>query len=188
VITPRVRYTVTVTMTTVSKKKSPHKAPSAVPTDQPASKKKKLPSQQSVIDPGTELVDSNTSSPVPFSENDSAPVSKQYVFKNPNFTSSNKNAGKRGPGHRAWKTLKQILVNERATRKSYEVTYESLDAPPSFKPAKKYSDLSGLPSHYRDPQSKIRYATTDEFSRIKMLPSDIVAGYLTLRKANLPVP
>ena len=32
------------------------------------------------------------------------------------------------------------------------VTYGSIDAPPSFKPAKKYSDVSGLPAVYTDPQ------------------------------------
>ncbi|XP_035664475.1 INO80 complex subunit C-like [Branchiostoma floridae] len=72
--------------------------------------------------------------------------------------------------------------------KPEDPTYSSLDGPPSFKPAKKYSDLSGLPASYTDPHTKIRYANTDEFSRIRMLPSDIVTGYLALRRANTPVP
>ncbi|ELU09067.1 hypothetical protein CAPTEDRAFT_121867, partial [Capitella teleta] len=110
-------------------------------------------------------------------------------FKNPNFVHSAKGSGKRGPGHRTWKTLKQIVASERAyPRKADDTSYESLDAPPSFIPAKKYSDLSGLPSNYTDPQTKLRYHNADEFSRIKMLPSDIVSGYLALRKANSAVP
>ena len=177
-------------MSLSSKKRTPTKTGS--PTDSPSSgKKKKLTTQtiSSILQSEIEKEDSNTSSPVAFGENDSTPVPKQYVFKNPNFTHSFKEAGKRGPGHRTWKTLKQIMVTERSfQRKQEEVTYESLDAPPSFKPAKKYSDLSGLQAKYTDPQSKIRYANAEEFSRIKMLPSDIVAGYLALRKANPAVP
>ena len=45
-----------------------------------------------------------------------------------------------------------------------------------------------LQCNYTDPHTKIRYATSDEFSRIRILPSDIVSGYLALRKANNPVP
>lgn len=41
---------------------------------------------------------------------------------------------------------------------------------------------------YRDPHTKIRYASPEEFARISYLPSDMVTGYLALRKANLPVP
>ena len=64
------------------------------------------------------------------------------------------------------------------------VTYSSIDGPPSFKPAKKYSDISGLPANYTDPQTKLNYAVSEEFQLIRKMPSDIVAGYLTLRKAN----
>ena len=63
-----------------------------------------------------------------------------------------------------------------------------IDAPPSFTPAKKYSDITGLPAKYTDPHTKIRYATTEEFARIRVLPTDIVSGYLTLRKAISIVP
>ncbi|OXB71912.1 UNVERIFIED_CONTAM: hypothetical protein H355_007456, partial [Colinus virginianus] len=60
----------------------------------------------------------------------------------------------------------------------------NIDAPPSFKPAKKYSDISGLPANYTDPQSKLRFSTIEEFAYIRMLPSDVVTGYLALRKAT----
>ena len=39
-------------------------------------------------------------------------------------------------------------------------------------------------ARYTDPHSRLRYATTQEFQRIKTLPSDIVTGYLALRKVN----
>lgn len=165
----------------------------ASPADPPSSGKKRKPVSQTISSilqselQGGE--DSNTSSPVAFGEGEPSAVTKTYVFKNPNFTHSSKGTTKRGPGHRSWKTLKQIMVTERSIPcKPDEINYEALDAPPSFKPAKKYSDLSGLQAKYTDPQTKIRYANAEEFSRIKMLPSDIVAGYLALRKANPAVP
>eukprot|EP00914_Ancora_sagittata_P013287 GHVO01025847.1.p1 GENE.GHVO01025847.1~~GHVO01025847.1.p1 ORF type:complete len:169 (+),score=15.14 GHVO01025847.1:284-790(+) len=152
-------------------------------------KKKKTSTVGAILLSEVDKDESTTSSPIPFVESEAPSPVKQYVFKNPTFVHSAKGSGKRGPGHRTWKTLKQIIASERGfPRKPDDASYESLDAPPSFNPAKKYSDLSGLPSHYTDPQTKLRYSNADEFSRIKMLPSDIVSGYLALRKANAPVP
>ncbi|XP_054847511.1 INO80 complex subunit C isoform X4 [Eublepharis macularius] len=94
-----------------------------------------------------------------------------------------------GKKNRTWKNLKQILASERALPwQLNDPSYFSIDAPPSFKAAKKYSDISGLPANYTDPQSKLRYSTVEEFAYIRMLPSDVVAGYLTLRKATAVVP
>uniref|UniRef100_A0A4W3KCC5 Vps72/YL1 C-terminal domain-containing protein n=1 Tax=Callorhinchus milii TaxID=7868 RepID=A0A4W3KCC5_CALMI len=45
-----------------------------------------------------------------------------------------------------------------------------------------------LQANYTDPQSKLRFSSTEEFSYIRMLPSDIVTGYLALRKATSIVP
>lgn len=64
----------------------------------------------------------------------------------------------------------------------------TINAPPSFKPAKKYSDISGLPAPYTDPQTKLYYSTPEEFQTIRSLPSDIISGYLVLRRANNPIP
>jgi len=60
----------------------------------------------------------------------------------------------------------------------------SINAPPSFKPNKKYSDLSGFVSPYTDPTSKLQYSTAEEFRIIQSFPSDIVSGYLALRRAQ----
>lgn len=43
-------------------------------------------------------------------------------------------------------------------------------------------------ANYTDPQSKLRFSTVEEFSYIRRLPSDVVTGYLTLRKATSIVP
>ncbi|KAL3831780.1 hypothetical protein ACJMK2_023487 [Sinanodonta woodiana] len=96
-------------------------------------------------------------------------------------TSGNKRA-------RVWKNLKQIIAAERALPwKPEDVAYGSIDGPPSFKPSMKYSDLSGLPAKYTDPQTKLRYSTAEEYSRISLMPSDVVTGCLALRKATVPV-
>ncbi|XP_039554648.1 INO80 complex subunit C isoform X2 [Passer montanus] len=90
-----------------------------------------------------------------------------------------------GKKNRTWKNLKQILASERALPwQLNDPSYFNIDAPPSFKPAKKYSDISGLPANYTDPQSKLRFSTIEEFAYIRMLPSDVVTGYLALRKAT----
>ncbi|XP_023230083.1 INO80 complex subunit C-like [Centruroides sculpturatus] len=52
-------------------------------------------------------------------------------------------AGKRT---RIWKSLKQIITADRLLPvPARDISYSSIDSPPSTKPSKKYSDLSGLP-------------------------------------------
>ena len=46
---------------------------------------------------------------------------------------------------------------------------------------------SPLQAKYTDPHTKLRYATTEEFTRVRMLPQDMVTGLLALRKANVEV-
>jgi len=108
---------------------------------------------------------------------------RQFCFKNPKFEADKLASSSKRP--KTWKTLKQIIAAEKSENPD-EATYGSIDAPTSFLPAKKYSDISGLPALYCDPETKLRYATAEEYSRIRMLPNDIVAGLLTLRKANNP--
>ncbi|CAL7952498.1 INO80 complex subunit C [Xylocopa sonorina] len=108
----------------------------------------------------------------------------QPVFKNPVFQQkfrSTSNTGKK----RTWRSLKQVLAQERTLPWPAEVVhYSSINAPPSFRPAKKYSDISGLPARYTDPQTKLYYATAEEFATVRSLPMDITAGYLALRGAS----
>ena len=60
----------------------------------------------------------------------------------------------------------------------------SVNPPPSFKPAKKYSDISGLIAVYTDPQTKLYYHNAEEFATIRNFPMDLTAGYLALRGAS----
>ncbi|XP_055390354.1 INO80 complex subunit C [Condylostylus longicornis] len=84
-----------------------------------------------------------------------------------------------------WKSLKQIVTYERSLPWSEDaVIYSSLNPPPSFYPAKKYSDISGLIGLYTDPETKIRYHNSEEYITVKNLPMDLRAGYLQLRGAT----
>ncbi|XP_076439444.1 INO80 complex subunit C-like [Babylonia areolata] len=110
------------------------------------------------------------------------------IFKNPTFVHSS--IGAAGSKRtRLWKNLKQIISSERSLPwQNTDVSYGLIDGPPSFKPAKKYSDLSGFEAPYTDPQTKLRFSSPEEFNRARTFPSDIVNGYLALRKASAPVP
>lgn len=86
---------------------------------------------------------------------------------------------------RAWKSLKQIISAERMLPwPENHIHYSSINAPPSFKPAEKFSDLSGLPAPYTDPQTRLRFANKEEYATLVGLPMDITAGYLALRGAS----
>lgn len=104
----------------------------------------------------------------------------QPCFKDPNYQIK-KNANKK----RTWKSLKQIISSEKTLPWPENVIhYSAINAPPSFRPAQKFSDLSGLPAPYTDPQTRLRFANKDEYSTIIDLPMDISAGYLALRGAT----
>ncbi|XP_026226058.1 INO80 complex subunit C [Anabas testudineus] len=126
---------------------------------------------------------------------DSAPpapaesTAKPPPFKDPTFMHSGIGGAAAGKKNRTWKNLKQILALERTLPwKLNDPNYFNIDAPPSLKPAKKYSDISGLPANYTDPQTKLRFTSSEEFSYIRLLPTDVVTGYLALRKATCIVP
>ncbi|XP_043300156.1 INO80 complex subunit C isoform X1 [Cervus elaphus] len=134
-------------------------------------------------------VSENKMVPSDFSTGPMEKAAKPLPFKDPNFVHSGHGGAVAGKKNRTWKNLKQILASERALPwQLNDPNYFSIDAPPSFKPAKKYSDVSGLLANYTDPQSKLRFSTIEEFSYIRRLPSDVVTGYLALRKATSIVP
>ncbi|KAM9805291.1 INO80 complex subunit C [Syngnathus typhle] len=114
---------------------------------------------------------------------------KPPPFKDPSFMHSGIGGAAAGKKNRTWKNLKQIMVLERTLPWTLDdPNYYNIDAPPSLKPSKKYSDISGLPASYTDPQTKLRFTSTEEFSYIRLLPTDVVTGYLALRKATCIVP
>ncbi|XP_038653592.1 INO80 complex subunit C isoform X1 [Scyliorhinus canicula] len=175
-----------VTPVTATPTKHRHKKrPTSPANSGGATAKKKKIGQNIVLD----TIGENKSLAADSSPGHGDPAVKPLVFKDPNFIHSGIGGAGAGKKSRVWKNLKQILATERMLPwKLNDPNYSSIDALPSFKPAKKYSDISGLPANYTDPQSKLRYSSTEEFSYIRMLPSDIVTGYLALRKATSIVP
>ncbi|XP_037309881.2 INO80 complex subunit C [Pungitius pungitius] len=116
-------------------------------------------------------------------------TAKPPPFKDPAFMHSGIGGAAAGKKNRTWKNLKQILALERTLPwQLNDPNYYSIEAPPSLKPTKKYSDISGLPANYTDPQTKLRFTSSEEFSYIRLLPTDVVTGYLALRKATCIVP
>ncbi|XP_050298858.1 INO80 complex subunit C [Anthonomus grandis grandis] len=109
----------------------------------------------------------------------------QTIPQKPVFKSSSWYLSRQSNKKRAWKGLKQIISSEKSLPWAENVVhYSSINAPPSFKPPEKFSDLSGLLAPYTDPQSRLRYANKEEYATIIDLPMDITAGYLALRGAT----
>eukprot|EP00249_Psilotum_nudum_P011346 c23116_g1_i1 orf=278-673(-) len=85
---------------------------------------------------------------------------------------------------RHWKHLKQILQTENYhLYPASEPNYVNIEAPPSMYPAKKYCDITGFEAPYTDPRTKLRFANTEIFKRIRSLPNEYIQGYLALRNA-----
>ncbi|XP_061531739.1 INO80 complex subunit C [Phycodurus eques] len=171
----------------------------AAQTPSGGTKKKKAPltmtqltqNQMSTVEVVTEMkaVGLVESTPITSISTSTECISKPPPFKDPSFMHSGIGGAAAGKKNRTWKNLKQILVLERTLPwKLDDPNYYNIDAPPSLKPSKKYSDISGLPANYTDPQTKLRFTSTEEFSYIRLLPTDVVTGYLALRKATCIVP
>ncbi|XP_066145345.1 INO80 complex subunit C [Euwallacea fornicatus] len=109
----------------------------------------------------------------------------QTLDQKPVFKSTSWFLFRQGNKKRSWKGLKQIVASEKILPWAENALhYSCINAPPSFKPAEKFSDLSGLVAPYTDPQSRLRYANKEEYATIIDLPMDITAGYLALRGAT----
>ncbi|NXJ06621.1 IN80C protein, partial [Odontophorus gujanensis] len=161
------------------------KRPASPGTGSGPAKKKKASASSNSQSAGGEVMNENKFLNTDSSSGSVETAIKPLPFKDPNFIHSSIGGAAAGKKNRTWKNLKQILASERALPwQLNDPSYFNIDAPPSFKPAKKYSDISGLPANYTDPQSKLRFSTIEEFAYIRMLPSDVVTGYLALRKAT----
>ena len=109
---------------------------------------------------------STKESPPSLSKDDTPPAKDQPLklkFKNPKFSFSFIDTNKK----RTWKGLKQIIQSEKNDKMGPDTpTYGSIEAPPPLKPPKKYSDLSGLVSHYTDPLTGLYFSNSQEFEQI----------------------
>lgn len=67
------------------------------------------------------------------------------------------------------------------------VTYTNIESAPSLHPAnqKRYCDITGLPSKYTDPKTKLRYYDREIFAVVRTLPQGAPDQYLAARGANV---
>ena len=67
------------------------------------------------------------------------------------------------------------------------VTYTNIESAPSLHPAnhKHYCDVTGLPSKYTDPKTKLRYYDKEIFAVVRTLPPGAPDQYLAARAANV---
>lgn len=67
------------------------------------------------------------------------------------------------------------------------VTYTNIESAPSLHPAhsKHYCDITGLPSRYTDPKTRLRYHDKEVFSVVRTLPQGVAENYLAARGAHV---
>ncbi|KAF3939763.1 hypothetical protein ABW19_dt0209546 [Dactylella cylindrospora] len=66
-------------------------------------------------------------------------------------------------------------------------TYGNIDAAPSLHPANSghWCDITGLPTSYKDPKTKLRYANKEVYAIVKTLGQGVADKYLEVRGANI---
>jgi INO80 complex subunit C len=66
------------------------------------------------------------------------------------------------------------------------VTYTNIESAPSLHPSsqKKYCDVTGLPTSYTDPKSRLRYYNAEIYNYIRAMPQSQKEGYLAARGAH----
>jgi INO80 complex subunit C len=69
---------------------------------------------------------------------------------------------------------------------SMSVTYTNIESAPSLHPSsqKKYCDVTGLPTSYTDPKSRLRYHNAEIYNYIRVMPQGQKEGYLAARGAH----
>ncbi|KAK8195003.1 YL1 nuclear protein C-terminal domain-containing protein [Phyllosticta capitalensis] len=64
------------------------------------------------------------------------------------------------------------------------VTYTNVEAPPSLQVKRKYCDITGLPSKYTDPKTRLRYHNAEIFGIIRTMGQSVTENYLAARGAH----
>lgn len=65
------------------------------------------------------------------------------------------------------------------------VTYTNIESAPSLQTKKHYCDITGLPSKYTDPKTKLRYHNQEIFGVVRTLGQGVPDQYLAARGANV---
>jgi INO80 complex subunit C len=66
-------------------------------------------------------------------------------------------------------------------------TYGSVAAPPSLLPATKYCDITGLPTQFTDPKTKLHFVDSSAFQLIRQLPQEATSRFLAKRGADTTI-
>ncbi|XP_038653594.1 INO80 complex subunit C isoform X3 [Scyliorhinus canicula] len=156
-----------VTPVTATPTKHRHKKrPTSPANSGGATAKKKKIGQNIVLD----TIGENKSLAADSSPGHGDPAVKPLVFKDPNFI------------------IPALMLFLPLNRPKNTLTFQDFLFIGLYGDCNSIHKISGHLANYTDPQSKLRYSSTEEFSYIRMLPSDIVTGYLALRKATSIVP
>ncbi|KAL5335090.1 hypothetical protein BJX70DRAFT_376197 [Aspergillus crustosus] len=85
----------------------------------------------------------------------------------------------------------QTLVLEKNARAAFSsgptVTYTNIESAPSLHPSQQrpFCDITGLPSSYTDPKTRLRYHNKEVFGVVRSLGQGVPENYLELRAAHV---
>ncbi|QLG73379.1 hypothetical protein HG535_0E04630 [Zygotorulaspora mrakii] len=81
--------------------------------------------------------------------------------------------------------LQRDAQNPEAPKPTVKVTYFSVNAPPSLRPAKRYCDITGLRGYYKSPVNRLRYHNAEIYQLVvKPMAPGVDQEYLKLRGDN----
>ncbi len=113
------------------------------------------------------------------SESIKLPSNLSFKSKQRSFLVKISRAGKR-------KSMKVVMLQERfALVPPHLPTYVSVRAPASLWPSVRYCDLTGLPTQFTDPKTKLHFLDSATFQRIRQLSQDAINGILAKRGADI---
>eukprot|EP00825_Cyclidium_porcatum_P048351 TRINITY_DN8102_c0_g1_i1.p3 TRINITY_DN8102_c0_g1~~TRINITY_DN8102_c0_g1_i1.p3 ORF type:complete len:124 (+),score=22.89 TRINITY_DN8102_c0_g1_i1:199-570(+) len=101
------------------------------------------------------------------------------LFKNIKWTQRKKEL-KQSRSQRQNKNLKQICTNELTSNNQFN--YMSIEGPFLLKPAKKYCDITGFETNYKDRNTGLYYHDKYIYNYIKNLSRPAIEQFLSIRK------
>jgi INO80 complex subunit C len=105
-------------------------------------------------------------------------LQQRLKFKKPNFISKFRSKEK---SSRVAKNIKN-MVQDTIDSTSYNL-YQSIEAGPTLLSKKKYCDITGFESNYKDPRTGLRFYNADIYKIVSTLSEPIKNQYLSMRKA-----
>jgi INO80 complex subunit C len=111
----------------------------------------------------------------------------KLTFKNPNFSSKFRIKDKNSRIAKNVKNMVQDTLDSVSynlcTKLFNSLLDQSIEAGPSLLPKRKYCDITGFESNYKDPSTGLRYYNSEIYKIVGTLTEPIKNQYLALRKA-----